>query len=128
MLSYPISPKLLTGFPNGLFPSGFPTKTLLFSINTTCSTYHILLDLTTLLISDKGKSEAPDYALSSILLLNSTISTVLKDYGDLYTPCTHTFNTAHYLTNYITTSIKTNTLVCYLKGHVTYRTAVESLS
>ena len=100
----------------------------LLNTHHTCPTYHILLDLTTLLISDKDKSEAPDYALFSILLLNCTISIVLKDYGYPYASCTQTFNTAHYLTNYITISRKTNTPVCYLKGHVTYRTAVESLS
>ena len=79
-----ISSHLLTGFPSGLFPSGFPTKSLhaplLFSIHTTCPTHHILLDLTTLIISDKQKSEAPHYALFSILRLNTTISIIPKDY------------------------------------------------
>jgi len=125
-------PQLLTGYPSGLFPSGFPTKTLhvslLFSIHSTCPTHHILLDLITLLISDRNKSEAPYYALFSILLLNTTISIVLKDYSYPYASCTHTFNKAHYLTNYIKNTIKINTPVCHLKGQVTYRTAVESLS
>ena len=101
---------------------------LLFSIHTTCPTNQFLFDLTTLLVSDKDKPEAPDYALFSILLSNTTISIVLKDYDYPYASCTHTFNTAHYLINHITISTKTNTLVRYLKGRVTYRTVVESLS
>jgi hypothetical protein len=83
------------------------------SIHTVCPTYHILLDLTTLLISDKDKSEVPHYTLISILLLNTTISIVLNDYGYPYASCTHTLNTEHCLTNYIKISIKTNKYVTW---------------
>jgi hypothetical protein len=43
-----LSSHLLLGLPSGLFPSGFPTKTLythsLSIIRATCSAHHILLD------------------------------------------------------------------------------------
>jgi hypothetical protein len=44
-----LSYHLCLGFPSGLFPSGFPIKTLytplLSPMHTTCPTHHILLDL-----------------------------------------------------------------------------------
>lgn len=85
---------------------------LLFSTHTTCPTHHILIDLPILIISDMDKLEAPHYALFPILLLNTTITNILKDYRYLYMSCTHTFNTAHYLTNYIKISIRTSTYTC----------------
>jgi len=49
-----LSSHLCLGLPSGLFPSGFPTKTLyislLYSIHATCPTHLILLDLITWII------------------------------------------------------------------------------
>jgi hypothetical protein len=40
-----IVPHLRLGFPNGLFPSGFPTNILFSPIRATCPVHLILLDL-----------------------------------------------------------------------------------
>ena len=67
----------MLGFPNGLFPSGFPTKILnvprLVLIGTTCPAHLILLDLITQIIFGEWKS------LSSFLccLLLSTVTSIL---------------------------------------------------
>ena len=57
---------LCLGFPSGLFPSGFPTKTLytrlLSPIHATCPVHHILLDLITRTILGE------EYRLKSVLL------------------------------------------------------------
>ena len=68
-----LSTHLRLGLPSGLFPSGFPTKTLytpLFStICTTCPVHLILLDFITRTILGEEYSTnhlAPHYAVSSI--------------------------------------------------------------
>ena len=61
------------GLPRGLFPSGFPTKTLYLSpILATCPTLVILLDLITRIISDEFRSLC--FSLCSLLYSPGTLS------------------------------------------------------
>ena len=59
---------LRLGLPRGLFPSGFPTKTLcthlLFTIRASCHTHLVLLDLITRIIMDEEYR-----SLSSLIML-----------------------------------------------------------
>ena len=92
-----LSSHLCLGLPSGLFPSGFPTKTLyapiLSRLCATCSTHVILLSLITWIIfGEKYRSEATHYAVfstpitSSLLgpnILNTLFSNTLSRHSSL---------------------------------------------
>ena len=66
-----ISTHLRLGLPSGLFPSGFPTKTLYTPLSSpiraTCPTHLILLYfITRTILGEEYKSLTPRYAISSI--------------------------------------------------------------
>ena len=73
-----LSSHLWLGLPSGLFPSGFPTKTLyapiLSRLCATCSTHVILLNLITWIISgEEYRSEATHYVVFSTPITSSLL-------------------------------------------------------
>ena len=78
------------GLPSGLFPSGFPNKTLymalLSPINTTCPVHHILLDITRTILGEEYRlfssslcSFLHSPVTSSLLGPNNLLSTLFSD-------------------------------------------------
>ena len=73
-----LSSHLWLGLPSGLFPSGFPTKTLyapiLSHLCATCSTHVILLNLITWIIfGEEYRSEATHYVVFSTPITSSLL-------------------------------------------------------